>query len=83
MINFAPMISAVSPRYTKSCNLVNSTISSLSVTQCINLDTASSALIGSSDYITVNKTWINSINPNIDASKTILVQFNQILAINL
>ena len=62
MINFTPMINKVDP---KTCILVNSSISSLSINQCVNLDSASSALIGSSNYITVNKTWINSINPNV------------------
>jgi cytochrome c oxidase assembly protein Cox11 len=54
--------------------MVDST-SSLAVSSCQNLDAGSTA-----KTLTVNNTWINQINPNIVATRTIAVQFNQNLS---
>lgn len=75
LISFSPLISTVTP---KSCIVISTNIALLSISNCQNLDTGSIA-----GTLTVNKTWINQINPNILPTQTIAVQFNQNLAPNV
>ena len=73
MINFSPLTSTAFPT---SCLVINS-VTALSISKCLNLDDGSSG-----GTLSVNKTWINQINPNVLATKTIAVQFNQNLVAN-
>ena len=75
LISFSPLVSTVSP---KSCLVISTNVASLTITNCQNLDTGSSA-----GTLTVNKTWIGQINPNILPTQTIAVQFNQNLSPNV
>lgn len=79
MINFAPFSVQTSP---KSCLVVGNSDAALLISQCVNLDISNGLLSTDQNYITVNKTWINSINPNIDSLKTIVIRFNKKLNIN-
>ena len=76
MITFTPLISTAIP---STCMVINST-SSLVVNTCVNLNADNSA---NPSVLTVNQTWITTINPNIDATKTIVLQFNQALLANV
>ncbi len=79
MITFSPFSVQASP---KTCMVINSADSTLLVSQCVNLQTANGLTLSDSNYITVNKTWINSVNPNIDSLKTIVLRFNKKLNVN-
>ena len=68
LINFSPLTSTATP---KSCIVINS-LTGLTISKCLNLDAGSTA-----GTLSVNKTWINQINPNILPTKTIAVQFSQ------
>jgi len=56
-----------------TCTLLNSIITT---TSCHNLDNASQILI---NPLTINTTGVNNINPNIQATLTIVVGFSSVL----
>lgn len=70
MITFSPFITNAIPI---SCHVLDN--SSLTVSKCVNLDTGGNS-------ITITQSGVNSVNPNINAAKTIVLQFSQVLSVN-
>ncbi len=70
MITFSTFTSSALPI---SCNVLDNAV--LTVSKCVNLNTGGNS-------ITITQSGVNSVNPNINAAKTVVMQFNQNLAAN-
>lgn len=70
LITFTPYTTSAIPT---SCVMLNS--STLSIPTCVNLNTGGNA-------ISITQLGINSVNPNINGAKTVVMQFNQNLLAN-
>ena len=69
LVTFSPFTGTADPL---SCIMLDH--NSTTTTKCVNLNTATS------DDITINQADINEINPNIYASRTVVVQFSEDLS---
>lgn len=70
MITFSTFTSSALPI---SCNVLDNAV--LTVTKCVNLNAGG-------NLITITQSGVNGVNPNINAAKTVVMQFNQNLAAN-
>ena len=68
MITFSPYITSAEPL---TCDMLTDTGNP--ITSCVNLNTAG-------ESITISQSGINGVNPNIDATKTVVMQFSSGLA---
>lgn len=74
LVNLSPLKQTFVPIVRpNSCVLISAAFgASLMISKCVNLEDGG---------LTVNKTYINQINPNIVTTNTIAVQFNENLAV--